>query len=296
MSKLIRAGFFRYFHSTVFYVCSALTLLLSFVFALRISRSVQINEYCFVLETVIFAVMIALSLGYEVSGNIKNKVLKGYSRTLIYFSEVIVAITLVSIHFIWYAILSFGLNTAILSHIPVSLMLSCIFGFYLMAVMLTAAFIFITCAISKQTVSAILCLVVILSLYITSTVADSFLAEPQYLKLGQMQESGEWEHWLEENPKYIDEPLRSILVFYRNTNPYGQRAKYEAIAMPYLYTDEAWEQARKDVAGTIGIEFLNREISNEEQTFLRQTPIYVMIPIPFLIVAGWLVFRKKSFR
>ncbi|MBR7162316.1 MAG: hypothetical protein IKD07_07860, partial [Clostridia bacterium] len=216
MSKLVRAGFFRYFHSTVFQICTALTLLLSFIFAFRISRSVQINEYCFAFETMIFAVMIAVSLGYEVSGNIKNKVLTGYSRALIYFSETIVAVTLVSMHFMWFAALSFALNAEILSHMPTDLMLSCIFGFYLMALMLTAAFVFITCAVSKQTVSAILCLVVIISLYMTSTLADAFLSEPQYLKWGKKEENGEWEYFLEENPTYIDEPLRSILVFYRN--------------------------------------------------------------------------------
>lgn len=296
MSKLIRAGFFRYFHSPVFYVCSALTLLLSFIFAFRISRCVELNEYCFVLETVIFAVLIAVSLGYEASGNIRNKIVKGYSKSEIYFSETIVAITLVSVYFIWFAILSFALNTVILSHIPVSLMLSCIFGFYLMAVMLTAAFVFITCAVSRQTVSAVICLSVIIVLYMTSTVADAFLSEPQYIKWAKKTENGEWEYMLEENPKYIDEPLRSILVFYRNTNPYGQRAKYEAIAEPCLYTDEDWEKARENIADTLGSAFLDRELSADEQTFLQQAPVCALIPIPFLIVAGWLVFRKKSFR
>lgn len=296
MSKLIRAGFFRYFHSEVFKACSALTLLLSLIMALRIRGGVEINEYCFVLETTVFAVMIALSLGNEASNHMKNKVLKGYSRTLLYFSEMTVAVSLVSLYFVWFAALCFVFNIEILSHIPVSLMLSCIFGFYLMAVMLTSAFVFIACAASGKAVAAIVCLVLVIGLYMTSTFADAFLAEPQYYKVGQQMQTGEFEYYPEENPTYVDEPLRSVLVFYRNTNPYGQRAKYEDIASPFLYSDEKWEAAKEAIADTLGSDVLDREISEDEIKFLRQTPLFALIPIPFFVLVGWLVFRKRSFR
>jgi hypothetical protein len=104
------------------------------------------------------------------------------------------------------------------------------------------------------------------------------------------------EFYLEENPDYVHEPWRSILTVYRDANPYGQRWEYGDILLPFLYNDLDWEQAKEATANTIGNDFLRREISEDEWAYLNRTPFAILAPIPFFIIGGWLVFRKRSFK
>ena len=106
----------------------------------------------------------------------------------------------------------------------------------------------------------------------------NLLKEEEFFKVGST-ESGKWEHWEEKNPRYIDEPLRGVLIFYRDINPYGQRAEYESILIPFLYDDESWEQAKEATANTIGNDFLKRETSEDEWAYLNRTPFAMLAPI-----------------
>lgn len=296
MPKLIRAGFFRYFHSTVFWVCGGLSAVLAFLFGYRLCRNVCLDEHWFFFATVVFAVLLSLSVGGEVSGTAKNKIVKGYSRTQIFFSEWLVACAIVSIFFVLYLVMAFLLNTAILSHTPLSLTVQCIVGFYSIALTLTTVYLSLVCMIAKKTVAVIVCFVLSFGVYFTSfTVADR-LNNREFNKVGTLGENGEWEFSLEKNPEYVEEPVRSVLSFYLNVNPYGQRSVYEDIVYPYLFRDGAWEAALEATANTTGNEHLLREISPEEQRFLDLAPLYTVAPIPLFVLAGWLSFRKKELK
>ncbi|MBQ8861947.1 MAG: hypothetical protein IJ021_04295 [Clostridia bacterium] len=301
MLKLIRAGIFRYMHSTAFKVCSALSFISGLLFAYGIYKDVSLRESWFFIATVIFAALISISVGGEISLCTKNKLAAGYSKTQIFFSELICACLAVLFLFALFFALSFVMNMRLLPHIPLKLALSYIFGFMCISVLFVTVFFFITCIIPKKAVAAILCLVLSVSLYYTSTQVENALSKPEFLRHATMDENGEWVKFETENPEYIKEPLRGAYTFYRNINPFGQREEYEEIIYPYLFDDARLELFRKNTIEQAAnaeyiLEKLERKVSESEWDFLNTAPLYALAPVPVFTLAGWLVFRKKEFR
>lgn len=295
MRDLLRSGFFRYTHSSVFKVCTALCIAFAALFSYRIYRAVELNEFTFMFASVTFAVLITFSVGYETSACIRNKIPTGCTRSQVYFSELILANLFILFYFILFLIFALALNFRLLSHIPVKLALAAVFGFLCMSLLFANIFTVLTCMISSKNASAVVCLVLVIVMFLTSeTVADA-LSHTEFVKIGHAENGGEMEFYLEENPDYVHEPWRSILTVYRDANPYGQRWEYGDILLPFLYNDLDWEQAKEATANTIGNGFLRREISEDEWTYLSRTPFAMLVPIPFFIIGGWLVFRKRSF-
>lgn len=295
MFNLLRSGFFRYLHSTIFKVCSVLTLAIAVLFSYGIYRAAELNEIWFVFGTITLAILITFMIGTETSKCIRNKIPTGYTRTQIYFSELILANIFVVLFFIVFFVAAVCLNVRLLSHIPLKLAFQVVFGFLCMALLLANIVASLACVISAKTAASIVCLVMITVLFITSTIVVSMLDEPKFHRMGS-NESGEWVWWEEKNTRYVDEPWRRVLTFYRDANPYGQRAEYDEILTPFLYSDEYWKKAMEATADTIGNDFLKREISENEQNYLNSIPFSILAPIPFFIFGGWLVFRKKSFQ
>ena len=91
MRDLLRSGFFRYTHSSVFKVCTALCIAFAALFSYRIYRAVELNEFTFMFASVTFAVLITFSVGNETSKCIRNKIPTGCTRSQVYFSELILA-------------------------------------------------------------------------------------------------------------------------------------------------------------------------------------------------------------
>ncbi len=295
MLKLIRAGFFRYIHSTVFKVCTLLTAIFAALFSYSAMKASSLNEIWFVFGTLMIAVLITFTVGSETSSCIKNKLAAGYTKTQIYFSEIVLANIFALIYYVVFFVFFVAGNFYITEHTPPLLSLQAALGFAAMAVLLASVFASVACMISGKSAPSVVCLILVIVLTITSSVAADALKEKEFFKVGSNQ-SGKWEYWEEKNPKYIDEPLRSVLELYRDTNPYGQRTEYERILVPFLYDDEAWERAKEATADTIGNDFLMREISEDEQKYLNRTPFVTLAPAPVFILLGWLVFKKKEFK
>ncbi len=296
MRDLLRSGFFRYTHSSVFKVCTALCIAFAALFSYRIYRAVELDEFWFMAASVVFAVLITFSVGNETSKCIRNKIPTGHTRTQVYFSELILANLFIIAYFVLFLVFALALNFRLLSHIPVKLALASVFGFLCMALLFANVFAALTCIISSKTASVTVCLVLIIAMFLTSETIADMLDQSEFNKIGHAENGGEMEFYLEETPDYVHEPWRSILTFYRDANPYGQRWEYVEILQPFLYDDESWERAKEATADTIGNDFLRREVSDEEQEFLNRTPFAILAPIPFFILGGWLVFRKRSFK
>ncbi len=295
MRDLLRSGFFRYTHSDVFKVCTALAVLFAALFSYRIYRAVELNEFWFMAASVVFAVLITLSVGNETTKCIRNKIPTGHTRTQVYFSELILANLFIIAYFVLFLVFAIAFNFRLLPHIPAKLALSAVFGFLCMSLLFANVFAALTCIISSKTASVTVCLVLIIAMFLTSETIADMLDRSEFNKFGYAENDGEMKFFYEENPEYVHEPWRSILTFYRDANPYGQRWEYVDILQPFLYDDLSWEIAKEATANTIGNDFLRREISEEEQKYLNRTPFAMLAPIPFFVLGGWLVFRKKSF-
>lgn len=296
MRDLLRSGFFRYTHSSVFKVCTALCIAFAALFSYRLYRAVELNEFTFMFASVTFAVLITFSVGYETSVCIRNKIPTGCTRSQVYFSELILANLFILFYFILFLIFALALNFRLLPHIPVKLALAAVFGFLCMALLFANVFAALTCIISSKTAPVTVCLVLIIAMFLTSETLADMLDQSEFYKVGHADNGGEMEFYLVENPDYVHEPWRSILTFYRDANPYGQRWEYGDILLPFLYDDLDWEQAKEATANTIGNDFLRRETSEDEWAYLNRTPFAMLAPIPFFIIGGWFVFRKRSFK
>lgn len=297
MLKLLHAGFFRYLHSTAFKVCTLFTILLGILFALRLSNAVELNEYWFFSETAVLVILITLSVGTEMQSGIRPKLVCGYRRTTIFFSELILADLMVTLFFGIFLILSLVLNLPILGHLPVGALLLCVLGFYVMAISLASGLAALSCVLTSKVISAVVCLVLAMALYLSSDVFAVMLDAEEFLEYGACDpETQEMITIQEENPDYVHEPWRSLMAAYLRVNPYGQRADYEEILFPFLFDDDAWERAKEATANTIGNQHLERVISEEEQRFLRTAPLCSLGPALCVVLGSWLIFRKKSFR
>ncbi len=296
MRDLLRSGFFRYTHSSVFKVCTVLCIAFAALFSYRIYRAVELNEFTFMFASVIFAVLITFSVGYETSKCIRNKIPTGCTRSQVYFSELILANLFILFYFILFLIFALALNFRLLSHIPVKLALAAVFGFLCMSLLFANVFAALTCIISSKTASVTVCLVLIIAMFLTSETVADMLDQSEFYKVGHADNGGEMEFYLVENPDYVHEPWRSILTFYRDANPYGQRWEYVDILRPFLYDDVSWERAKEATVNTIGNDHLKREVSETEWVFLNRTPFAILAPIPLFVLGGWLVFRKRSFK
>lgn len=295
MRDLLRSGFFRYTHSSVFKVCTALCIAFAALFSYRIYRAVELNEFTFMFASVTVAVLITFSVGNETSKCIRNKIPTGCTRSQVYFSELILANLFILFYFILFLIFALALNFRLISHIPVKLALAAVFGFLCMSLLFANVFAALTCIISSKTASVTVCLVLIIAMFLTSETVADMIDQSEFYKVGHADNGGEMEFYLVENPDYVHEPWRSILTFYRDANPYGQRWEYVDILRPFLYDDVSWERAKEATVNTIGNDHLKREVSETEWVFLNRTPFAILAPIPFFIIGGWLVFRKRSF-
>lgn len=296
MRDLLRSGFFRYTHSDVFKLCSALAVVFAALFSHRIYRAVELNEFWFMAASVVFAVLITLSVGNETSKCIRSKIPTGHTRTQVYFSELILANLFIIAYFVLFLIFALALNFRLLPHIPVKLALAAVFGFLCMSLLFANVFAALTCIISSKTASVTVCLVLIIAMFLTSETVADMLDRSEFHKVGHAENGGEMEFYLVENPDYVHEPWRSVLTVYRDANPYGQRWEYVDILRPFLYDDVSWERAKEATVNTIGNDHLKREVSETEWVFLNRTPFAILAPIPLFVLGGWLVFRKRSFK
>lgn len=297
MLKLLHAGFFRYLHSTAFKVCALCTFLLGVLFAYQLSDGVELNEYWFFGETAVFVILITLSVGTEMRSGIRPKLVCGYRRTTVFFSELILADLMVTLFFGMFLLLSLALNLPILGHLPVGALLLCVLGFYVMAISFASGLAALSCVLSSRVLSAVVCLVLAMALYLFSGAIAVMLDEDEFLEYGAVDpETQEMITCQEENPDYVHEPWRSLLTAFLRVNPYGQRADYEEILFPFLFNDEAWERAKEATANTMGNQHLERVISEEEQRFLQTAPLCSLVPALCIVLGGWLIFRKKAFR
>ncbi len=295
MYNLLRSGFFRYTHSTVFWVCTVLTAVFALLFSWNIYASAELNEVWFVFGTMPLSILITFIIGNESSKCIRNKIPTGYTRTQIYLSELILANMFVVFLFSVFLVFSIVLNIRLLPHIPLKLALQTVFGFLCSALLFANVFATMTCIVSHKTISIVIGLALIIALYLPCTGVSLLLDEEEFLQVGTF-ENDVWVEYEEKNPRYVDEPQRSLLMFYDKVNPYSQRISYDDILRPFLFDDEAWERAKQATANTVGDAFLKREISEDEQVFLNTTPFATIALIPIFVLTGWLVFRKKSFQ
>lgn len=296
MGNLLRSGFFRYVHSSAFRICSVLVVVFAILFSYRIYTGAELNEFCLMFGWITFAVLISLAIGNETTRCIRNKISTGHTKTQIFFAELILANIVVLMYFVMFLILAIAINSRLLSHIPLKLILQTAFGFLSISLLFANILVPLACIIASRNWSVIVCLVLIITLALTSVGVTETLKNKEINRMGEITNGSAMIYTDDTNSDYADKLFEIVLTFYRDTNPFCLNSSYNKILFPFLLNDEALEKAKEATVDTIGNDFLRREVSETEQVFLNEAPYIVLSPIPFFVILGWAVFRKKSFQ
>ena len=312
MSKLIRAAFYRYSHNVLFYVCLALSIISAAVFSYAVRRDKEMYAALLLVQSLIYAVLLSVIVGCEASGGCKNKIIYGYGRTQIYFSELIAACAVVTGFYFIYILISFIFNISTAPQTPVSLILQAVFGFYCISLCLCVICVFISFVSGKTIAAAIICVILVFGIYITWEPTETVLNKAEYFTVYtpktdtgeepvlQGEKNPDDEDMIElkqKNPEYVGGFARTLLVLYRDLNPYCQLKRYNSVLRPYFYTDEERRHANGLISPhLIEAGYLDMNISEDGQKFLDAAPLYPLSVIAVFVPSGALLYRKKKFR
>lgn len=295
MCRLFRAGLFRFWHSSAARAGLVLTLICAFLFAWEVRREVSLGEIWFLPQMMIYAVMFSLVVGREIGHRAKNKLIAGVSRSRIFWSELTAALVMAALCFIVFAGIVFCANLRLLDHTPLSLAVWILLGFGCITLVLTAVFVTVALLAPSRTVAAVLCLVLVVALYVTSLPIEQMLREPEFDAVAGTV-GGEPFYREEPNPDYVAEPWRSLLTAYREINPFSAREQFDRAVHPFLFYGESWVQAKEATAETMGPEYMERMLTAEEERMMRRAPLCLLAPAVCVVMAGWSLFCRRRFR
>ena len=104
MMKLMRASYHRYFKSRLFFICIGLSLLLGLWLGIHLYRDPNFSEthmWIAVLELALIAIFVSLQVGNEYThGGFQRKIVSGSTKGMIFLSELLVVVTLVTFLFL----------------------------------------------------------------------------------------------------------------------------------------------------------------------------------------------------
>ncbi len=295
MRRLLRAGLFRFGHSSAARLCLVLTLICACLFAWEVRREVSIGEDWFLPQMMIYAVMFSLVVGREMGHRAKNKLIAGVSRSRVFWSELAAALVMAALCFIVFAGIVLCANLRLLDHTPLSLAVWILLGFGCITLALTAVFVTLALLAPSRTVAAVLCLVLVVALYVTSLPIGQMLREPEFNAVAGTV-GGEPFYREEQNPDYVAEPWRSLLTAYRKINPFSVREEFDRAVHPFLFDDESWAHAKEATAETMGPEYMERMLTAEEERMMHRAPLCALVPALCLVMVGWPLFCRRRFR
>ena len=297
MKRLFKAELYRYTHNITFKLYWVLSLVFSMLFAYGIYRNAELSEEWFLAQNLLIAILVSLSVGDEMSKCVRKKVVAGYSKTKIFLVELLVSNLIVITQFVISLIICLIVNYRLLAHTPFYIVFISSVGFLSVVFSFTTFFTTISCLLSKKTLSAVVCLIFVISLYVFSPIVTFSLEEPQYLETMEWNaETNAIEEIKVENEKYVAEPMRSVLLTLNNANPFSQRIEYNSIINPFLYDDKSWENAKEAIQNTLDDDYLSRDLTNQDKEYLNVAFLYLFVPTLLFAITGGIVYKRKEIK
>lgn len=237
MRKLLTANFARLWKNRVFITEIIATVMLSvWLLFVNYSSEIQASENRLYLEDVFFtmyqllgfilAAGISLFVGMEYSdGTIRNKLIVGYSRKQIYFSNLLTAAASCCLVILAHGIVTFSIGRLFFGGFqiaPGEIIIS-VANALLTSVVYGAIFVCVTMNISNKAASAVVSLVLALGLlYGTSYLASAVMAPEMTYGTVTFTQNGVTHSDLMPNPAYISGIKRLIYELLYDLLPTGQ--------------------------------------------------------------------------
>ena len=279
MIKLLRAGFRRLFKSIIFWLGLCASLLLGVITALD-TRSYWALEDAYIMPFfVIIAIVISLLIGTEHgNGALRNKIVVGYSKSAVYFANLIVLMVFSLIASLTclgvFSLLMIGYTGIFPTY---ALVVSAV-GFVLVTLSYTVILVSVSMMISQRAINVIVCILLVLVTVFTIYEIDDVLGRPEFFE-AITNIYGEQHIIRHENSRYIGGIQREILQNIEWLIPCSSIIEYTKIIKPFF--------SKYNI-------ILN--LTAEQASHLKILPLYPVFSIFLAGVLGWYFFRKKELK
>jgi ABC-type transport system involved in multi-copper enzyme maturation permease subunit len=259
---------------------------------------------------VLQAIFISLSIGKEYAdGTIRNKIIAGKTKTVIFFSKLVMSMAvsvMMTVAFLIPCVSILSVNA--FSHIPNQILLWVLVGFFLLNLVWAVIFTFVSTLISVKGVSGVVNLVLIIAVMFGAYQLESITSQPEFTVSETYSEVPMNAEEIEQairgtypgsystsidgngavtyskfvitekeqlpNPRYIKEPINSILRGVDVALPSGQINEYVYCLSVYAYGASA----------------------TDADTLIETFPLYSLALMAGFTVIGLLIFRKKDLK
>ncbi|MCD8118630.1 MAG: hypothetical protein LUE29_03960 [Lachnospiraceae bacterium] len=293
MIRLLRAGFLRYVKNIVFWLSVAVTSCLAVFFGINYG-----GGYSAMAEFVVFAVLLTWIIGREQGdGMFHNKILAGYTRTEIYFSELLLGCGACAFLFFIFALI-YAFVGYRLEDVSSAALLELLLGALLANLVMAAFLVALACLIGNRYAAVVICILLTIGMPFVSV----WIRKPATIKEYRTETKLVWEEYTKEdgtsalksevrelrvyNTAWVGEPAYTVCVFLYNVLPAGQMQEYEQAG-------GIWQ--RKDGGSTELYLLETLEISEEDEEEFLLNLVYALIALPVVCAGGWLGFRKREF-
>ena len=299
MIKLLRAGVHRYLKSPLFAICVLLSLGLGTWFGIHLYNEPYFSEghmWLVIFELAVIAVFVSLTVGTEYAhGGLRRKIVSGASRERIFFSELLVTVAAVTLFYLLYGATVALINTRLIANFTPELLFLLVVGMWLCNISFAVAVLAVAILVPSRVISAVLALLMLLGMLVWNDSIGARLDQPaEWESFHYDEELDTFVPERQENPNYIRPPLRTVLTAVNNALPTSQLLIHSTALHPYFYSEEAIEQAQIEGAPFNKDRF--QAISAEELHTMRTLPLYSLGEILLLVLAGVLIFRRRSLR
>lgn len=280
MRDLLRAGFYRSIKNVVTWIALLWSLVDGLLYNRFFNGLSWGDSSRFVSSMLAFTALISISviLGKGNSA-FRNKIICGYTRWQYFVSELLLALglaTLMTLITLSAAILP---NIGIVGSMKAIHSARFIIGAFLAYISLATLVVVLSLCIDRKTAAIASCLLfVVISCTILEEVNEALL-QPQYG--GEMVfMNGEFRYpeGAEKNPRYVGEPVRSILTVIYDMSPFGQ---LDRLNSAHIYC------VRGETNGT--------DIFSQREKYLTSEPLYAIGVITLSILGGLAICKNKDF-
>jgi ABC-type transport system involved in multi-copper enzyme maturation permease subunit len=305
MRNLLSAEFHRLRCNPINWILIAAAVLSGVIYGISAFDS-AFDDMFVVTLFVIQAILISLSIGREYTdGTIRNKIIAGKTKAVIFLSKLIMSIAVSVIMVIAFLIpLVVILSFSVLSKIPNQILMWTLLGFFLLNIVWAVVFTFVSSLISSKGVGGMINLVLIIAVMFAAYRLESITGQPEFILMEEASEvsmspeeveqvlndtyQGSYATNVDENgavtyskyvitgeekqpnPRYVKDPMNRILRGIDAALPYGQVIEYVSCLTTYCY----------------GV--------TEDYSRIKTFPLYSLLLIAVLSGAGTILFMKKE--
>lgn len=310
MYNLIHAEIYRYKHSRLFWISILATFLSGVIYGFMTLNTEVFDDMFVVPLFVVLAAFISLTIGREYSdGTIRNKIIAGKTKTVILLSRLFINTAISMLMSFIFLLPCVIIAAAVFAKIPMSILLWTLLGFFMVNIAWAVIFTVVSSLVTSKEISAVINFILIIVIMFGAYQLEHLIGQPEFIEIEETQNvrmtaeeikqvqegtfdgSYAWDNdengvityykivelstAKEPNPRYIKEPVRTVMQTVDNILPHGQINLY--VSCLTYYTSDDVPHA-------------------EEYEVIKLYPIYSLGVIFILSGVGFVLFRKRNLK